>query len=215
MNFTKSTIGLALALFVSCLSFGQKEPSEASNYRNNEIKIQASDGIPFTIVTGFMNAFGTIANSFSNYNETQNKSQSIPHFGLGYRYHFNNIVSLGIDVGYQNSIREYTLSPNNNSEPDIHRKKITQLFLIMPAADFTYLNKRIVKLYGGAALGIAIGAVKNTYSGGKTKEEHAMGYLPAFQLTPFGIRVGKEVAGYFEVGLGYKGFLTLGLSIDL
>lgn len=215
MNYTKSLIGFTLAVFMSYSSFAQEEQTTPSNYKNNEIKAQVSDGVPYTFVTGLMNAFGSVANSLVGYDEVEKKSQSIPHLGLGYRYHLNDVVSLGVDIGYQNSRREYTLSSKSNNKSDVHRKKTTQLFLIMPAADFTYLNKKIVKLYGGAAVGVAIGAAKNTYSGGQEKEEKSMGYLPAFQLTPFGIRVGKQVAGYFEVGLGYQGFLTLGLSVTL
>jgi hypothetical protein len=35
---------------------------------------------------------------------------------------------------------------------------------------------------------------------------------PTFQITPFGVRAGKQTGVFAEIGYGYKGIINLGLS---
>src|SRR5699024_7083076 len=77
-------------------------------------------------------------------------------------------------------------------------------FLILPKAEFKYLNKRIIQLYGNAAAGLALFKANGT---------NATSF--AFQVNPIGLRIGNRLGGFFELGAGLKGFFTLGLSFRM
>ncbi len=66
-------------------------------------------------------------------------------------------------------------------------------------------NTEITQIYAGAAIAYTL----NNY---KTNSQSANIPHFNFQLTPLGVRVGKKLAGFFELGFGYKGILILGIS---
>ncbi len=71
--------------------------------------------------------------------------------------------------------------------------------------EYHYFNTKITQIYGGAAIAYTL---NNSRTGSKTFNVPHFN----FQLNPFGIRVGKKLAGFLELGFGYKGVLVLGIS---
>lgn len=69
----------------------------------------------------------------------------------------------------------------------------------LPQTRFTFVSKPVVKLYASVGLGIYACSFNND-----------MSILPAFQLTPIGIMVGRRVFGFAEVGVGtmYSGAMA-------
>ena len=85
----------------------------------------------------------------------------------------------------------------------------------------TYMRHESVMLYG--CLGVGVTSVQYKYTifdnapHGSPVQVSSNPYNAQLttvnlQLTGFGIRVGNKVAGFLEVGLGYKGLLNAGIS---
>ena len=78
---------------------------------------------------------------------------------------------------------------------------------------FTYYQTNLVQLYSGLSLGVRMNveSKKSTLPYGS--------FAPfindvgvAFQATAFGVRFGKQVYGFAELGCGYKGILNVGIG---
>jgi len=116
---------------------------------------------------------------------------------FSYRYYLTRDVTLGLGIGYEN-ISNWGSFVN-----------------IAPELTGTYLDTRNktrcrVRIYGSISYGIALFKDLNVQAG----QSDESGPKPwAFQATPFGIRVGRQIAGYAEIGVGYKGLINGGLSV--
>lgn len=150
----------------------------------HEFRAHLSDGFTFTITS--------LLSSVLVPSEDPEIS-STPHISASYRYHINPRFLIGGDIGFQS----VTWKPDRGS---------TKFTTIMPLAEYYYLNKPKVKLYGNAMVGLGIGSFKD--SGG----EITSGTFPSFQLNPIGVRIGRNYAGFAEVGAGVKGIFTAGFS---
>lgn len=116
-----------------------------------------------------------------------------PHISASYRYRLKPRFLVGGDLGFQ-SIKW---------KPEGASLKLTT---IMPVAEFYYLNKPLVKVYGNAMAGLGIGSFRD--SDGETNTA----VIPSFQLNPIGVRIGKNYAGFLEAGAGMKRIFTAGFS---
>ncbi len=115
---------------------------------------------------------------------------------INYRYYINKNVTMGIGVGYEN---------------------ITtwgSFVSFVPEMTFCYLDTRNdlirVRLYGALAYGVSV-LTDSRHMPGISDESGLKAW--AFQATPFGMRIGRQVAGFIEVGLGYKGLVHGGLEV--
>jgi hypothetical protein len=69
--------------------------------------------------------------------------------------------------------------------------------------------------YGVLGLGIShFNESYDYYDGGFDEYNRTRGSIPNIQVTPFGFRYGGDFAGFLEIGLGYKGLLSCGLSYN-
>jgi len=83
---------------------------------------------------------------------------------------------------------------------------------LMAGASFHYLRGEVIGLYSSLAGGLAVNWDEANYvDEPSTSDTRA---LPAFQITPIGMRVGKSVGAFLELGFGYRGMAILGLSYD-
>ena len=118
---------------------------------------------------------------------------------INYKYYLSNKVTLGGVIGYENI--------NNWGS-----------YLIF-APDFSYAyydNKddRIrVKMYGSGSIGLAVfdDYRYNPQSYNIATVDHSGAKLTG-NVTPFGVRIGRKLAGYAEFSLGYKGLISFGAS---
>ena len=115
---------------------------------------------------------------------------------ITYRYYINKNVTLGMGIGYENI-----------------RTDASYLSFV-PELTFCYLDTRDdlvrVRLYGGVAYGISILDDLSVHPGAADRSGPK---LYGFQGTPFGIRIGRQVAFFTEIGFGYKGLINGGLAI--
>ncbi len=112
---------------------------------------------------------------------------------LTYRYYFTKDVTLGMGIGSEN-IKNWgsftTFSP-----------ELTVCYLD------TRHDKVRVRLYGSISYGISY---FNDNQTSLTHADQSGVWATGFQATPFGIRLGRQIALFAEVGVGYKGTFHVG-----
>lgn len=186
--------------------------AQSTGFKRHEIELNYS----------YFTADGMIGNFYSEFlvkmpPDDENSLFIHNHKSLGaifltYRYNvikrFSVGLSCGLDITNAEIINKYKTVFGES-------KKI----YITPAVElkFIYIDKKIVRLYGFLGVGYSFAFYKNHFNPGMPTnkvgdliENHLNG-----QLTPLGIRLGKKFGGFLEIGLGYKGLLNVGISLNL
>jgi len=121
---------------------------------------------------------------------------------INYKYYLSNNVTIGGTIAYE-----------NNSNANIGGGSYLSF---VPEFTYTYLDTKEdrvrVKLYGGASFGLTVYQDLNPYTSIDNVHHDGSGPEPTGQVTPFGIRIGRRFAGFAEIGYGYKGLFSFGLS---
>lgn len=134
---------------------------------------------------------------------------------VGYRYWFNKKVGIGMHFSFdKNSVKAivpHDISTTSDDEWRIHNR---YFYTIAFDFNWNYMNNTICQLYGNVGMGVSL----VQFSDNKTNNPNAhLKQIPFFNMhvSPFGVRIGKMVAGFAEIGWGYKGFLNVGVSVKL
>ena len=78
---------------------------------------------------------------------------------------------------------------------------------------FTYYQTPVVQLYSGLSLGVRMNIESKKATLPFDSFAPTIGNVGvAFQATAFGVRFGKQVYGFAELGCGYKGILNVGIG---
>lgn len=112
-----------------------------------------------------------------------------------------------MDVGVQLSYVGYYQNFVNVSTERVDAKTRNHHIGITPTLRFTYLNKEYVRLYSGIGIGLKINRFKNYRDA-----EYGNSRDITFQLTGFGISVGKTLFGFTEFGIGSIGLVNVGIG---
>jgi hypothetical protein len=80
-------------------------------------------------------------------------------------------------------------------------------YTFMVRGDYTWYRKGWTNLYSGAALGLS--AVTEEHEEEDLDETE---YYFAFHVNAIGARLGNRVAGFVELGFGYSGILSAGIT---
>ena len=125
--------------------------------------------------------------------------------GLSYKHYFTKMWCITSSFSYARTYQNH-----NYTNPIYSFKKYDNIFSLMVGAECHYYNSKIVSLYSGLSIGGFIwqNKVVNIDETNKTID----GFI-AFQVNAFGIRVGKRIAGFAEIGFGNSGIINGGLSI--
>ena len=89
------------------------------------------------------------------------------------------------------------------------------LFALMPSVRFTYLNRPWVRLYSGVDVGCGyLWSGTTSYDSKDEGEEGSKNknFLFAFNVTAFGVNVGKKFYGLFELNAGYDAIVKVGIG---
>lgn len=129
----------------------------------------------------------------------------------GFLYHLSDKLALGADVYYAKNKSEFSYSNSSTQVP------VSTWKSLLVHARYTYLRQIVnipnFELYGAVSVGGSSVNSEITRPNGSviTRPDR---YL-AYQVTPFGIRTGRQLGFWAEVGYGYKGILHCGLSLRL
>ena len=127
---------------------------------------------------------------------------------LTYRYiSLNEYLMWGGTVGYGTTSSDVFYMAVNQGTID--RQFITGAFELQ----FRYVNDGPFQMYSGLGLGVTYGMEHFTASddSGINSGDRSM-ILPGYQVNVVGVRFGNRLAGYLELGFGYKGIMNVGLS---
>ncbi len=208
-------LSIKLYTLVTCTLFAvmsvnaQDKKKSDANYNKHDIRISYSDGLTL----GGASFWGMgLSDAITGTKRTDEQSTGI--FGLGYRYTLSKRFKLGMDLGIAKVRSKITSSPDKT--PSIKEKELN--FLVLPTVEFVYLCRNLFQLYGSASGGVDFTRHYETGLNERGKElaqkksDFEAGF--AYQINPIGIRVGNnKIGGFIEAGLGYKGFITAGLSL--
>jgi len=130
---------------------------------------------------------------------------------IGYRYWFNKRIGIGVHFAF-----------DKNSVEAIHRDTIRHewewrvhnryFYTVAMDVNWSYMCKPICQLYGNAGMGVTLVQFSDNKA---TDPDARLKQFPFFNMhiSPFGVRVGRDIAGFAEFGWGYKGFINAGLSV--
>ena len=76
----------------------------------------------------------------------------------------------------------------------------------MPVIRFAWVNRGMVQLYSGLGLGATYEFYENTLT------SEIQGFGVAYDVTFFGIAVGRNWFGYLDIGAGNRGILRAGIG---
>ena len=82
----------------------------------------------------------------------------------------------------------------------------------MPAINFHYIRTSLFSVYGGGSANAVAWIYKTDYTDNSLNAS-GIKWMFAYQLTLIGMRVGKDVGGFIEMGCGYQGMVKAGLSL--
>lgn len=195
MRVFKPVIILALAaVLFSTAGFGQTRRHDLSLHFGVLSSDQVIDifGDPALIVI----PLGT-------YNKEDMKFGVVPF--LTYHYSANDRFGFGGAIGYY-SVSGALVEPGGDVIAGDFREKST---IAAAELDYHWIMRPGFQLYSGAGFGVKVR--RGTYTDGAGTDTVTR-VLPAFHLNAVGLRVGRKVAFFAELGIGYKGMLAIGLN---
>ena len=196
-----------ISVFTILCFFGTAVVAQ-DNEGKNELRVGFSDALPITIGDALLTVLGdAFTSTITGYTKETLNQKNSGMWSIGYKHHFSNRFSLGADVGLLKSSKDFKFT--KGAESYLVQRK-SSFLLFMPTAQYNYLNKEKVQLYGNVGAGVLSYSVDETKSDDTSYSEKFTSF--AFQVNPIGLRVGKQFAGFAELGFGYKGIIGLGFS---
>lgn len=141
--------------------------------------------------------------TLGNYYKEDMKFTGIPF--LTYHYSANSRFGIGAAFGYYGSSGDLVQEGGDVVVGDFRERN----YIAAAELDYHWVMRPGFQLYSGAGLGVRIRRGTYTDEGETDTMTKA---LPAFHLNALGLRVGKKVGFFAELGLGYKGLLAAGIN---
>jgi len=136
-----------------------------------------------------------------------------PNYFASYRYFFTKGTAVGISAATQTIWGKdscHCLTKSNPAEPAyLYDYRVTTMTM---AADLNWLlySKKQVQVYQGLSAGLSQYFENDVYPDNTTSSVSGVKFNG--QVTLAGLRYGKALGGFVEVGFGYKGLVSGGLS---
>lgn len=200
------TLVFSVLVCATCHLIGQTQQGMS------EIRLQGSDGLPLSAINGLTIGLSDAFGSFGDYSIKRDGGSSLPGlWGIGYRYYVSPRFSVGLDMGFMKYSASYTLKKADDKRQG---ERKTNFIVALPTAEYSYLNKQKVQLYGNIGVGITSVSGHSTVSRDGDLHDYSATTV-AFQLNPIGVRFGQRFGGFAELGFGFKGIVTAGFSARL
>ena len=171
------------------------------------------DAGPCSLVGGFIN--GTIGFWSGLGGALSHKPIEMKWYG-NYGLHYYYQVKPWCQVGVKATVE----SAKTTQYTDTFRTTVSSvnhdvLVALMPSVHFTYLNRPWVRLYSGLDVGCAYFWSGSTAENAKKDENDGKkdnNFAFAFNVTAFGVNVGKKFYGLFELNAGYDSIIKVGIG---
>ena len=169
-----------------------------SGYAQEKGTHEISGGVGFGTSNGFLN---TVSDLISDVSYTNSKVS--PAFNIMYKIAIKDKWFFYADGSYQ-TITEDVVD-NGTTIGDVTHRYITVGF----GSEYHYISKDWFQMYSGIAVGYT--SQNADFTTGSNIEDGNDSYFN-FQVNAVGLRIGKSFAGFAEFGVGYRGFVSAGLS---
>lgn len=134
-------------------------------------------------------------------------------FFIGFNFFRYKKLEVGISAGYQKAyISNPIWSYDNNGQGFSDNLDVTYLTFI-PSARCNWVTSPDYKFEMYSSFGLGLTNVQEDYE--VQNSDDASYFVPAFDITGLGIRLGDKFGGFMEVGFGTKGLMRAGLSLRL
>ena len=185
----KALFALALGTLLASSALAQSTPKQ------NELFLSVGDAGLIFAIEDVVVAVGTLGNV------TYGAQEGGYQIAGGYQRRLGTWASAGVTASWAGARK--TVHVHGTPYGKVERRLLT----LMAEGRAHWLRRRSVELYSGIALGVAqMGDDLSSLS-----EEGDLTTL-GFHVTALGMRVGRDVGGFLELGAGFNGFLKAGLS---
>ena len=196
---------LGISLTVSAQT---NEPAKTKqNQKNLENEFYAGYGIGSIYNFNIANGRTFPAPGSSSTSTTNSNIQSWGTVFLGYNRKLSKIITVGFLVSYLNctytSKQNYIVYPQNTYYDEDLINGLTLLRL-------NYFNKPGLSFYSGLGLGVTVDFYSSRPAGGES--DFSKKLKVAGQLTFLGVRFGRALGGFLEVGVGTNSIISAGVS---
>lgn len=120
-----------------------------------------------------------------------------------YKYFVSEKIAVGATVGYNSRAKPFNYENWNRRNDGI------EVLTIAGEGSFYYLKRRNFGLYALGGMGCFIVTSGNYNTNYSAYNDFGL----TLQLTPLGVRFGRKVGGFAEIGYGYKGLVNMGVNI--
>ena len=192
----KNTLYLLIFVFTSSALYAQKQKHELNFGMGGLSRSFSKVGMKFKTLYG---AGGH-----------EVKSHGVYH--IGYQYHVRPTISIGITFVYE--YLKHELSPGSSHPRDDWKRKIytDKQYTTLASIHKSWFKNEWITLHFAAAAGLNVTdreETRNDFGGEGIYDKFHF----AYQITPIGIKVGKQLFGYAELGYGFKGIVCGGVGI--
>lgn len=179
----------------------------AQESEKHELRAGISDATGIAIGNDLGNTLSdAITRVFTGAKIKDTKNKNLGMFELGYRYRLSERVKVGADFSYLRMDKSFNSTVAGVTTKETRRG---QYLMILPTAEFAYIKTPLFTFYGTATAGVLLGQAKER-SGSRPYSHNSTAF--AFQVNPVGLRVGKKIGAFAELGYGFKGIATAGIS---
>jgi len=210
-------IAMAIMALISMPLFviGQEELSTTNEIylTDQETDIYLSDDMSprneISVSAGTISGFGAVFDLFkvliegigNSFSHRGTDTKFIGTYGMDYYYQVNPWLRPGAKFVYEG------LSTTITDSTGVVNKYYTSTISVMPSVQFSYFNKKYVKLYSGFDIGV-------TNISDNNKNTSNSSTILGLNLTLLGIRVGNEhIYGVVETNIGMDAILKAGLGV--
>ena len=127
-------------------------------------------------------------------------------FSFSYKYYVKNKFAAGLTI-----VSDRVAGDLVDGDDELIGSMKRHYLTIAPEIKLVYKNERLFRLYGVAGIGYTFGTEHAEDLQGVEDEPFHINHLN-FHITPLGIRFGRTVGVFAEIGIGYKGIIAAGVS---
>ena len=209
MNLTIKMFTLAICMLFPTMQVAAQNDKSKTEINRHSINLSYSDGLTL----GGSSFWGMgLSDALTGTKRTDAKCTGV--IGLGYRYAFNKRFKLGMDLGFAKVSSK--IEDATEKKPYIKEKELNMM--VLPTVELVYLKRNLFEIYGSGSVGANFCRHSETGLTEKGRQlaqkNSTLDTQFAYQINPLGVRIGNNrIGGFVEAGLGYKGFITAGVSI--
>ncbi len=154
-----------------------------------------------------------IYSSFQFNNDVVWGRNSNPTFFLSVNFFKSKRIELGVGLGYQHAYLEDEIFFNDFIAGNLNPiGQTVDYYTVLPQIRLNWFQSTdgFFELYSGAALSLTLVAEQYSNNQGNTYYP-----IPGLHITGMGVRMGKKIGGFMEIGAGSRGFMSAGISYRL